>query len=434
MAETRLKFYRVASDVTPKGRTIPLPSPQFVIAFVLVAVLLFAVNFPGIGVIAFLGAILASGAFEWRSVLANPNIIPIGFLLAFGMVSATWSVYPTVTLYYGVQIILTVFGSMIIASSSRPYDSLMGVGICLTIHSLLNHVFGHYTAWEGGKVVFIGLMGAKNFYGGISGLTALTCLGLIYAAIARNQKWVIAIALIGLASGALGCLRSLATGFTLSAFACCAFIMYMNVYGVLSNRLRVAIGIFTVYILVCVGAFGLFLKNDLTDIFLKLTHKDAGLTGRTEIWDVVRDCYNHHFWLGMGQSAFWVPGNPYAERLWREYGMAAKMGLPVHNTYLEIGVSLGIVGVVVNAIVAAWLVIRQLRVMLISPTTTQITWTAISFFFLFLLGVESFNLSPLNYYTQFFVLALTFAPSDPKRKEMFTSPLVRREFNQARAA
>ncbi|HTN40388.1 MAG TPA: O-antigen ligase family protein, partial [Asticcacaulis sp.] len=271
-----------------------------------------------------------------------------------------------------------------------------------------------YVLWENGETVFVGIVGVKNYYGGVGGMTVLTSMGLAYAAINRNYKIIAAIAMFGVAAGALGLLRSRATGFTLSTLACALVIMYFNVYRVLSPRVRFGLMIYVIYAIICT-TIGLFLlKDDLMRMILHAANKDVTLTGRTEIWDVAKAAISKRPWLGYGQDGFWVETNPYAQAIWRLHKMAPTRSFPLHNTYLEIRANLGILGLFTYVVVFGALLFRQIRYLLRTPTTIGITWIAIAFYFIFLMAVESFNLGALNYNTFFLVIAVTmFTPKSP---------------------
>jgi exopolysaccharide production protein ExoQ len=389
-------------------RKINIPSADCLIAVVLPAALLATIQLKTAGVAIF--ALLTCGAalYQRRFVFSNVNFRILSIILALGIVSAIWSLDPRNTFYYGTQTIITVLAGAVLASSPKGYDTLAGVTLTLICHTMISHVFGKYVLWENGETVFVGVVGVKNYYGGVGGMTVLTSIGLVYAAINRNHRVLAAIAMIGVLAGALGLLRSRATGFTLSTLVCGIVIIYFNVYRVLSPRVRTGLTIYVAYAAI-VSAIGLiFLKDDLLRIILHAVHKDVTLTGRTEIWNIGKAAISKRFWLGYGQDGFWVIQNPYAQQIWRLHNMAPTRTFPLHNTYLEIRANLGVVGITTYILVFGTLILRQLFALLRMPTTIGITWISIAFYFLFLMAVESFNLGAMNYNSLFLSLALTF--------------------------
>ena len=404
----------VVAAKLPKSSVIAIPSVDCFIAVGLTASLLATIQLKTIGVAIFLVLTLAAAFWRRRNILANINARLISVVLVLGMVSALWSLDPRNTLYYGAQIILTCLAGVVLASSENKYDTLFGVAITLICHTLISHVFGKYVLWENGETVFVGIVGVKNYYGGVGGMTVLTSMGLAYAAINRNYKIIAAIAMFGVVAGALGLLRSRATGFTLSTLACALVIMYFNVYRVLSPRVRFGLMIYVIYAIICTTIGLLLLKDDLMRMVLHAANKDVTLTGRTEIWDVAKAAISKRLWLGYGQDGFWVETNPYAQAIWRLHKMAPTRTFPLHNTYLEIRANLGLLGLVTYVLVFGALLFRQIRYLLRTPTTIGITWIAIAFYFIFLMAVESFNLGAMNYNTFFLVIAVTmFTPKSP---------------------
>jgi exopolysaccharide production protein ExoQ len=390
---------------------IPWPTDQFIIGFVLIGVLLSTIQLATVGVAALVAFILLYTWVERKAIFSNKYAIPICGLLAYGLLSAIWSKFPHQTIYYGIQIALTGFAGIILASSPRPADTLFGMTTALIIHSTLSHFLGVYVPWEHGEVVFVGIAVSKNNYGSISSLTTISSLGLLYLSIQKNRKWVIAFSLIGVVAGSLGLVRSLATGNFVATMACCAFLIYINIYRVLPPRLRLASALYGIYAIVCTIIVFLFVKDQLVHFVLTALNKDVTLTGRTEIWDVAQEQIKQHFWLGTGQSAFWVEGNPPAESIWASHGIAGKRGFNFHNTYLEIMVHFGLIGSMIFAITLAYLIFKLFSYALKSPTIINGIWATFVIHLILLSPVESFNFTPINFYTVFLIAALARYPA-----------------------
>ena len=79
--------------------------------------------------------------------------------------------------------------------------------------------------------------------------------------------------------------------------------------------------------------------------------KDATLTGRTYLWATGLEAAAQTPIFGVGYQAYWVQGFPEAERLWQEFYIASRSGFHFHNTYIEVLVELGGVGLVLLALV-----------------------------------------------------------------------------------
>lgn len=83
------------------------------------------------------------------------------------------------------------------------------------------------------------------------------------------------------------------------------------------------------------------------DLFFELLGRDAGLTGRTEIWVVLQELIDQRPLLGYGYGAFWAEGSgpaTYVKDL-------TQWDVPTaHNGWLETWLAVGVVGVVLFAV------------------------------------------------------------------------------------
>jgi exopolysaccharide production protein ExoQ len=73
-----------------------------------------------------------------------------------------------------------------------------------------------------------------------------------------------------------------------------------------------------------------------------LMGKDAGLTGRTELWDVLIPLIKAKLMLGYGYRAMWAADDPYkalVDRLTGNWGVTT-----AHNAFAEIALELGLMG------------------------------------------------------------------------------------------
>lgn len=404
------RHFQTLRSKRPKAFLIPWPSDQYIIALVLLGVLLATLQLMTVGVAALIAFILLYIFVERRSLLKNSYALPIVGLLTYGLLSVLWSQFPRETIYYGIQIVLTGLVGLIIASSPRPYDTLFGMATALIIHSTLSHLFGIYVPWEHGEYVFVGIAGSKNNYGSISSLTTMTSLGLLYASINLKRPWVMAFAAWGVGVGTFGLIRSLAAGNFLATTLCCMFLMYINVYRVLPPRIRLATNIYVIYAVICIGLVGFFVKDQVVSLVLAALHKDPSLTGRTEIWEVAHEQIKQHFWLGVGQSAFWVEGNPPAEFIWEAHGIAGKRGFNFHNTYLEIMVHFGLIGSAIFGLTLAYLIWKAFWGTFRNPSIINGIWVTLILHFIILSSVESFSFTPMNFYTVFLIASLSRDP------------------------
>ena len=89
--------------------------------------------------------------------------------------------------------------------------------------------------------------------------------------------------------------------------------------------------------------------DDLFDLLLLSIGKDESLTGRTLLWSHAVSIIADHPWGGVGLQAFWVEGNSEAIRFWEIFYINSHAGFHFHDLWLEIGVELGLIGILIAA-------------------------------------------------------------------------------------
>ena len=100
------------------------------------------------------------------------------------------------------------------------------------------------------------------------------------------------------------------------------------------------------------------------DLLLGAFGKDATLTGRTYLWSEGWAAAAETPVVGIGYQAYWVQGFSEAERLWAEFYITSRSGFHFHNTYIEVLVELGFVGLVLIGLVMVRVLLAHLGRML----------------------------------------------------------------------
>ena len=78
-------------------------------------------------------------------------------------------------------------------------------------------------------------------------------------------------------------------------------------------------------------------------VAMALVGRSSDLTGRTELWAWVVQMILKHPLLGYGFSGFWEGASPESEMVHSHVGWTARYS---HNGYLEVALSLGLLGLV----------------------------------------------------------------------------------------
>lgn len=98
-------------------------------------------------------------------------------------------------------------------------------------------------------------------------------------------------------------------------------------------------------------------QGDPVEIVLEQFGKDSTLTGRTGLWDYAEEQIKEAPVLGVGSGGFWrYQSSPLVQKIYEEYHRGVWDQFNFHNSYYEITVHQGYIGLVlaVTAIIWAW--------------------------------------------------------------------------------
>ena len=287
-------------------------------------------------------------------VLRRPNAAiggvylnwPLLMLPVLATVSVLWSDYPEWSLRAGIQFIVTIVIGIVAASCIKPRDALSALMSALTLVAVLSEL---QSAASGS---ILALFGSKNYF---SLCIALLIVASIGVALDRSQHPVFRA--VGMLAAALSpglLMQGNSLGATFAAGIAASVMLGIFVITKFPVKNRAALfGLFAfIFAWVLVLASTVF--ENATDV-LPLLGKEATLTGRTVLWDAAMVSFPKHPFLGVGFQAFWQVGNWPAEQLWLYSHIPGKSGFHFHNTYLQILVDLGLVGLF--ALVATFAVI-----------------------------------------------------------------------------
>jgi O-antigen ligase len=189
-----------------------------------------------------------------------------------------------------------------------------------------------------------GLAMQKN---GLGSLAALGVILWLHALRTRSGKPLLNFLGLGLAVLCLVKSRS-STSLFAAAFASAAMFMMQQTSPALRRYMPYLVGSFTGLLLL----YSIAVMNVVPHLafILKpvtmLSGKDLSFSGRTAIWDILRNHMAYHPWLGSGYGAYWrgiLPGTPSFEMVARLYFYPTEG----HNGYLDVLNDLGWAGGVV---------------------------------------------------------------------------------------
>jgi exopolysaccharide production protein ExoQ len=298
----------------------------FSLAFILVV--------PTIPAAIFLCAVLLHCAlFPLRTYRALTwNVIPWVIVL-FGTLSVFWSEQPAQSLRAAPQIAISVLATFMFAQG-------------LQARSLIAVTLYAFIASNAAFLVVPSVFGSKNAVGQS---LALVMLSSFWVMLDRQQpKLARTIALLAFLSAPPMLVSAGSEGALLAgglALLCSIIPFLMRPLHVSTRIFVTSFGVLAMCL--ALGILLLFFSN-LYDFLLLSIGKDVSLTGRTVLWSSAADIIaNHPF--GVGLQAFWVEGNSQAIQFWEANFIKNHYGFHFHDLWLEMGVELGLIGILIAA-------------------------------------------------------------------------------------
>jgi exopolysaccharide production protein ExoQ len=330
---------------------------------------------------------LGLGFLAWRRELPQLMLCawPVLALCLFAFLSAYWSDDPalvvrragtaTLSTFFGIYLVARGdFGSLVATLVKIYALAAIASFVAITLLPQAATVTGEYYthAWRGaftdknelgmacGEALMLSVYAFRRRYGPrwIAGFTIAAALVLLYGS---QSKTPIVFMMAALYAAMI----------------------------VLALRRRSAAGLFVGYALLVVGlAVGGFLAVGWQDALLALG-RDPTFTNRTRIWQLALEYIARRPWFGYGFGAFWREQSADTQIFWVALGFKTPHA---HNSWLEMALGIGIVGVGIAAL--GWLAAfyRTLRVAA-APHAEHV-----AFCFAFLAAIFLENLSEYEFF------------------------------------
>lgn len=295
--------------------------------------------------------LIAAMALRWRAMagVALPAF-PLLLLLLWTMLSLLWSIDPDISSRRIIATAFTVLFGVYLAVRGNWIDTLRllgaAAGFVAIIHMVTVMLFPgtgvdqgiHAGAWKG-------ITSEKNALGGEMARAGLLLLALAHVDGANRLKW-----------GALFALAFLLVIGSTSATALVALTLPAAAFALfLVGRTSPAAGVTALYLALLGGGGALAIVTLFPAEFVAFLGKDPTLTGRTGIWESVGTAILQRPWTGYGLGTFWIDpyGPSYAVRTSAEWLVPS-----AHNAWLEIGLDLGLPGILMLALAVGWSLVR----------------------------------------------------------------------------
>jgi exopolysaccharide production protein ExoQ len=286
---------------------------------------------------------------DYRGALGN--YAKFLWIIAFGVLaclSTFWSAAPAATARAGAQYLSHVVCALIAARTVGVRTMTLGALARVALVVLYSRAFGeyHYDPLAG-TYSFVGAFASKNLLGFFSSIGIYFAFAALFVLRERGVFRLLALGCTVLSGYALFASQSatsiIATAVTLG------LMIGLGAVSLFAPRTRKALLLFCVLLGIGVVLGGLYAGG--LDLLLGAFGKDPTLTGRTYLWSQGMAAAEQAPLFGVGYQAYWVQGFPEAERLWAEFYIDARAGFHFHNTYIEVLVELGIVGLALIGLV-----------------------------------------------------------------------------------
>jgi len=304
---------------------------------------------------ALIGFWLWPGAFL---ALIRRNALLLSWPL-LAIASTIWSVMPGISLYHGLQLLMTVLVGVLLSLHVNLFRvvqlffvaSVIGAVLCL----MFVFVSPGTAIAPGGE--WTGLFRHKNVLGMTMAIQIITgaCLFL--------QGWRPGFTAAAAALGA-GLLMMSRSGSALISLA----IAVMMLLPVFLYRRGHMVLVFSVGAVLSSAAAGLLYIDaagiNIVEAVLDSLGKDASLTGRTLLWEFGIEAFQERPWLGFGYHGWWATDETPAETL----RMITKFPFVMfHNSFLEVAVAFGVLGLIALGVVILFVLTASTRAFLADP-------------------------------------------------------------------
>ena len=319
----------------------------------------YSTRFGQVAVLAYYALWLPLVLVDYRHSLGNyAKFTWIAAFAGFACLSVFWSAAPGITARAGVQLLSHVVCALIAARIVNARTLTLGAlaGVCLVLVYSLAFGEYHYDPLDGSHS-FVGAFASKNQLGLFSSLGLYFAFAALVILHERGPLRLLALICGGLSAYTLLASQSATSIITVAATL--AVLSSMRLALLFSPRVR-KIGLLAGAAL-AVGALFVCLNLGGFDLLLAAFGKDSTLTGRTYLWSQGWAAAAQAPVAGVGYQAYWVQGFSEAERLWEEFYIGSRSGFHFHNTFIEVLVELGAVGLVLVSLILLRVFFGHLR-------------------------------------------------------------------------
>lgn len=285
-------------------------------------------------------------------------------VLALPIVSTLWSIAPQETVQRSIAVIGSSLLGVYLACRLSPLDACRLIGKAATLSAVLSLFLIFFVPSVGlmSEGEYVNVWGGahlhKNGLGQMTALGSIICL-IVLIADGLRRNYILAVGL-GLNLLLLAGSRSLTSQLAFVAAVVLLFTMGRFIRFMLDNAIVTGPTLF--------GAIAIALFALSTEGFVDILAsfgKDATMSSRLPLWQLLGGFMEGHWWLGHGYEAFWTDESFAVRVIQKKLHFRPYYS---HNGYLEIWLAFGTLGLALVAALIASLVARTMRGLYRHPT------------------------------------------------------------------
>ncbi|MDO6587040.1 O-antigen ligase family protein [Salipiger sp. 1_MG-2023] len=291
------------------------------------------------------------------------------------LISPIWAVEPAAAFKKAVYLGLTIMICYQVAATMRPRAILYSLFIAVGGIGLINVVYAYGTG-----DITTGIFAQKNTMGKNMVVLWVICVSVFIDSGSSRGMRLAGLAMSGVA--VLMAFHSESATAVLLIFGTGALIALsvMFLIGGLMRLSRVAALCFGLAFTSIVGAVLVSnMQSNPAELVLQHFGKSSTLTGRTVLWDYAEMQIAERPLLGVGEDGFWqYAQSPLVRKIFFEFYKKPGDSFNFHNSFYEITVHQGLIGVGIASIALIWALLQVVRGALVFGATPQIFFLAMA--------------------------------------------------------
>lgn len=282
----------------------------------------------------------------------------IWIVIGLAVLSSFWSEFPLLTLRSSVALILTTLYAITLLTRFS-FDQVIGllgwtfwIALALSLFLIVFMPDLGKMNYQG-QVVWRGVFNQKNQLGNIA------VLALLFHSVLLSRSKGISrfVWTSGIVTASIMIISSRST----TAIILSVVLVFSTVVLLLLRYLHKDWQ-FTFPIVVVLTLVGIGSVATNLDKILLFFGKEISLTGRIPLWNKLLSLGKDHFWLGYGFNAFWLGWQGPSSQVWWDF--PTWLPKSAHNSYLNMWLELGLVGLLLVILLLFWLFAVSFRLYL----------------------------------------------------------------------